>query len=369
MWGAYFNATSTDPAFGNLNARAVDAILAYMPSQPVWALHGAAYGMGDFSNNAKWMVTGGSEREGGHYRAGLNALPLLERYRGDPDDIYLLHIGIGGITNMLPNVDADGAPSMAFHTHPFVMEHDPNRWESMPVCRGAQAMTWPACLRPFGNCETLPRRIVPAFSSQHLKLPNLLRCSLCMTSRLICMICSGDWGLAFFGHTLVTGSYLVNHTVLGFTCFLCDASTPSASPATAVTVTPRDSFHTRVYIEPLGLHLLALTGVISNVTVDWASQSVTVVFEAPGQPSQEWNGELEAAAPRASEMVLARPLDLAASPFSNFRLLVEAAAPATRPFTFDVTSPAGAQVVRGAWQWSAGSPTQPGVAVITWTAQ
>lgn len=76
--------------------------------------------MGDMSNNAKWMVTGGWEREGGHYRAGLNSIPLVERFRLHPDDLYLLHVGLGGVAAVLPNFDASGAPSMAFHTYPFV---------------------------------------------------------------------------------------------------------------------------------------------------------------------------------------------------------------------------------------------------------
>jgi hypothetical protein len=151
VWGAYFNATSTDGVHGELNGRTIDAILAFTPSQPIWALHGSAYGMGDFSNNAKWMVracthllasllcrgeelggcvllsplipaqvTGGWEREGGHYRAGLNSIPVMERFRLHPDDTYLLHLGVGGVTAVLPNFDASGAPSMAFHTYPFV---------------------------------------------------------------------------------------------------------------------------------------------------------------------------------------------------------------------------------------------------------
>ena len=92
------------------------------------------------------MVTGGWEREGGHYRAGLNSIPLLERFRRNPDDVYLLEVGIGGVSAVLPNIDPDGAPSMAFHTYPFVSEHDPR---------------------------------------------------------------SGDYGLAFFGHAMGAGSYLV----------------------------------------------------------------------------------------------------------------------------------------------------------------
>ena len=158
IWGAEFNASDAGWMHGELNGRTVDSILGYMSSLPTWAFHGAAYGMGDFSNNAKWMVTGGWEREGGHYRAGLNSIPVIERYRRHPDDFYLLQVGIGGVMAPLPNIDGDGAPSMAFHTHPFVMEHDPN---------------------------------------------------------------SGDHGLGFFGSSLNAGAYMHAHPVLGKLCFMC----------------------------------------------------------------------------------------------------------------------------------------------------
>eukprot|EP00041_Stephanoeca_diplocostata_P037277 m.1401029 g.1401029 ORF g.1401029 m.1401029 type:complete len:461 (+) comp25007_c0_seq12:114-1496(+) len=60
IWGAYFNASSD--VYGDLNERVVHAILAYVPNVPNFAWHGSAAGWGDFSNNAKWMVTGGWER-------------------------------------------------------------------------------------------------------------------------------------------------------------------------------------------------------------------------------------------------------------------------------------------------------------------
>ena len=105
--------------------RAVESILAFMPSTPSFGYHGAAAGWGDFSNNGKWMVRGGWEREGGHYRAGLNSIPLAERYRSHPDDFYLLEVALGGMTSVLGNIDASGAPSMAFHLYPFMLEYDP----------------------------------------------------------------------------------------------------------------------------------------------------------------------------------------------------------------------------------------------------
>ena len=123
IWGAHFKATSSDRApcqFGSLNDRAVDAILAYDPWSATWAYHGSAAGWGDFSNNGKWMVEGGWEREGGHHRAGLNAIPLIERFRAHPDDIFLLEVAMGGMTDtgVLSNIDSDGAASMGYHCYP-----------------------------------------------------------------------------------------------------------------------------------------------------------------------------------------------------------------------------------------------------------
>ena len=77
MWGAFYNASSRDPFRGELQLRAVNSILAYMPSTPNFAYHGSAGGWGDFSNNGKWMVRGGWEREGNHYRAGAALLTPL----------------------------------------------------------------------------------------------------------------------------------------------------------------------------------------------------------------------------------------------------------------------------------------------------
>ena len=53
IWGAEFNASDAGWQHGELNGRTVDSILGYMSSLPTWAFHGSAYGMGDFSNNAK----------------------------------------------------------------------------------------------------------------------------------------------------------------------------------------------------------------------------------------------------------------------------------------------------------------------------
>ena len=192
VWGAYFNASGNDGVHGELNGRTVDAILAFMPSQPIWAMHGSAYGMvrrgspwpvvsspppirervlpspprqGDFSNNAKWMVTGGWEREGGHYRAGLNSIPLVERFRLHPDDLYLLHVGLGGVAAVLPNFDASGAPSMAYHTYPFVQAR--RCWCCRCPAHLGSHVTPPSCPAPPCCCcrLTTPTRATSASAS------------------------------------------------------------------------------------------------------------------------------------------------------------------------------------------------------------
>ena len=248
---------------GELNGRTVDSILGYMQALPTWAHNGAAYGMGDFSNNAKWMVTGGWEREGGHYRSGLNSIPVIERYRAHPDDFHLLLVGVAGVMAPMPNIDAAGAPSMAFHTHPFIMQHDPN---------------------------------------------------------------SGDHGLGWFGSSLNAGAYLHAHATLGTLCFMCDAA--GALPG-AVTVTPRDTYHIRAYLAPVGLWLVAEAGAFANITLDMAAGTVVVDFES-------------SAAAAAAAGTPAAPYDL-------LRLRFEQAAPTERAFAFALTAPAGAVLVRGAY--------------------
>jgi len=101
-----------------------------------------------------------------HYRSGLNMIPLIEWYRANPDELFLLEISMGAIAGQLTNIDANGAPSMMFHTHPYVNDFDPH---------------------------------------------------------------SGDFGLGFFGLSLETGAYYVEDSTLGKLCFLCNLETSGSS--------------------------------------------------------------------------------------------------------------------------------------------
>jgi hypothetical protein len=204
----------------------VDHILSYMRSSPTWPYNGGARSWGDAGNNAKWLTsygTGFSERGQMHYRSGLNMIPLMEWYRTHPDELFLLEVSMGAIAGQLVNIDEDGATSMMWHAMPYVMDFDPH---------------------------------------------------------------SGDFGLGFFGHCLETGAYYVLDKTMGELCYLCDVdSTASATAdadasAGAVTIRPRDSFHNRVFLEPLSLYLYAEAGTIDHVEFDLAGKKLAVVFES-----------------------------------------------------------------------------------------
>jgi len=191
--------------------RTVDHILSYMRSSPTWAYHGGARSAGDLGNNGKWMVSSGTrsnfETRGNlHYRSGLNMIPLIEWYRAHPDDFHLLEVSMGALAGQLANIDELGAPSMMMHMLPHVLEFDPR---------------------------------------------------------------SGDFGLGFFGHTLETGAYFVEHPVNGPLCFQCNLDQDENRRAV---ITPRDSYRQRVYLEPLGLYLQSDAGTIARV--DWMQPSV-----------------------------------------------------------------------------------------------
>lgn len=212
----------------------VDHILSYMRSSATWAYNGGARSWGDAGNNAKWLTsfgTGFSERGQMHYRSGLNMIPLMEWYRTHPDELFLLEISMGAIAGQLVNIDENGATSMMWHAMPYVMDFDPH---------------------------------------------------------------SGDFGLGFFGHCLETGAYYVLDKSMGELCYLCDVvSSATVSTSTngsstssevgaagTVTIHPRDSFHNRVFLEPLSLYLYAEAGTIDHVVVDLAGKKLSVVFES-----------------------------------------------------------------------------------------
>jgi hypothetical protein len=196
----------------------LESVLGYMRKSGTWAWHGGARSEGDLGNNGHWFVNRGGERILHHYRAGLNAIILFEGYRRNPDDLHLLEVAMGSNTGQLTNIDATGATSMGFHSVPFVLEHDPN---------------------------------------------------------------SGDYGLGFFGLSLESGAYVINHPSLGWLCYLCNVG---ASSSTSITFSPVDAYHVRAYLEPLGLFMVAQAGTIQSVALNLQASSMTVIFD-PAVPA------------------------------------------------------------------------------------
>lgn len=131
----------------------LNAILAYMPTVPHWGYNGSARRYWDFIFAGK---TTRLERQLHHYGSGLNAIPVLSEFRDNPDDLYLLRVGYGGVMGAISNITQDGFGPAGFHAYPSTLEIDGY---------------------------------------------------------------SGDYGPGFFGHAVNTGTYIANHPELGWLAF------------------------------------------------------------------------------------------------------------------------------------------------------
>lgn len=100
----------------------LDAITGYMPAIPSWGYNGSARRYWDFLYGGKYERL---ERQLHHYGSGLNAIPVLDAYRRDPNDLYLLRIGYGGAMGAIGGIDQNGFASAAFHSYPDKMAFDP----------------------------------------------------------------------------------------------------------------------------------------------------------------------------------------------------------------------------------------------------
>jgi hypothetical protein len=158
------------------------------------------------------------ERQLHHYGSGINAIPVLAAYRERPDDFYLLRVGYGGAMGSLTNIDEDGFASAAFHSFPDMLKFDP---------------------------------------------------------------LSGDYGPNFFGHAMITATYLVHHSEFGWVAFGGNVQRRGES----VSVRPRDSFRNRVYVAPLGLWLTLDAGTFETVEYDSKNGTVRAEFS----PSTQFN--------------------------------------------------------------------------------
>lgn len=100
----------------------LDAITGYMPAIPNWGYNGSARRYWDFLYGGKYPRI---ERQLHHYGSGINAIPVLDAYRRNPGDVYLLRIGYGGTMGAISGIDKEGFASAAFHSYPDKMIFDP----------------------------------------------------------------------------------------------------------------------------------------------------------------------------------------------------------------------------------------------------
>lgn len=100
----------------------LDAITGYMPAIPSWGYNGSARRYWDFLYGGKVERL---ERQLHHYGSGINAIPVLDAYRRDPHDLYLLRIGSGGTMGAISGIDQEGFASAAFHSYPDMLSFDP----------------------------------------------------------------------------------------------------------------------------------------------------------------------------------------------------------------------------------------------------
>jgi hypothetical protein len=100
----------------------LDAVIGYMPTIPSWGYNGSARRYWDFLYGGKYPRL---ERQLHHYGSGINAIPVLDAYRRDPSDLYLLRIGYGGTMGAISGIDQEGFASAAFHSYPDMMKFDP----------------------------------------------------------------------------------------------------------------------------------------------------------------------------------------------------------------------------------------------------
>ncbi|WP_432709295.1 DUF5695 domain-containing protein [Pedobacter sp.] len=146
VWSAYFG--FDDKAEVTLNA-----ILAYVPVVPHWAYNGNARRYWDFLYGGKLQRV---ERMIHHYGSALNAIPVLEEYRKNPDDFYLLRAGYAGLMGSISNITQEGFAPAAFHAFPSTLRNDG---------------------------------------------------------------ISGDYGSGFFGYAVNTGTYIIRHKEFGWLSF------------------------------------------------------------------------------------------------------------------------------------------------------
>lgn len=151
------------------------------------------------------------ERQLHHYGSGLNSIPVLTEYRSNPEDTYLLRVGYGGVMGAISNITQEGFAPSGFHAYPSTLRID------------------------------------------HY---------------------TGDNGPGIFGHTVNTGTYLVDHPEFGWLAFGGNRTVEGGW----VRVKPLDSSKSRVYLASLGLWLRLDAGTFEEVALNQNTGAVRLTL-------------------------------------------------------------------------------------------
>ena len=157
------------------------------------------------------------ERQLHHYGSGLNSIPVLTEYRNNPSDTYLLRVGYGGVMGAISNITQDGFAPSGFHSFPSTLRID------------------------------------------HY---------------------SGDNGPGIFGHTVNTGTYVVEHPEFGWLAFGGNRTVDGDW----VRVKPLDSSRSRVYLASMGAWLTLEAGQFEEVALNPSAGTIRVTLA----PSTEY---------------------------------------------------------------------------------
>ena len=95
-----------------------------------------------------------------------------------------------------------------------------------------------------------------------------------------CFDVAGDFGLGFFGCSISSSSYLINHKDVGLACYLCNLVGNHVTQGVDVkaTLKPADLYNRRVYLEPLALYLTLDIGTFESVSLDTNTKAIHIQF-------------------------------------------------------------------------------------------
>jgi hypothetical protein len=271
--------------------KTLGAVKAYMSDIPHWAYAGSARRFWDFAVNGK-IVIGPTERGLQHYGSGINSVVLATAYRMFPNETIALRSAYSASLGALAGIDLEtGAPHMAFHADPSVLD-----WE------------------PY----------------------------------------AADFGVNMYGASVSWGCFVDQDTfgVGALVGYGCDVISAGGGSGSAVTLVPYDAARRRMYIGPLGLELELRSSAFGNATLDLQGKTLSVSFDHSFEPTSE-KRMLGGDEDDASSASSASSADACPGYYSAVRLVVQVPAhpdwAKASNVTFVAPSPAPT-LVRGAYE-------------------